>query len=85
MTWETKSKDDMHQWSGWPGAYCLKCGAPDPMEVALADELIAVSDEEWKWLGTKEEREALVEADICPVKGRLIWNNDIKKFELRTP
>lgn len=24
-----------HQWSGWPGAYCLKCGTSDPLEEAL--------------------------------------------------
>lgn len=82
MTWESKSKSDTHHWSGWPGAYCLKCGAPDPMEEALADELIAVSDEEMKWLGTKEEQEALVQADICPVKGRLVWNESISAWEL---
>lgn len=26
-----------HRWSGWPGAFCLDCGAPDPTEMALAD------------------------------------------------
>jgi hypothetical protein len=26
-----------HQWSGWPGAYCLKCGAGDPAEECMAD------------------------------------------------
>lgn len=26
-----------HWWSGWPGAYCLKCGAEDPTEIALAE------------------------------------------------
>lgn len=26
-----------HRWSGWPGAYCLDCGAQDPREIALAD------------------------------------------------
>jgi hypothetical protein len=25
-----------HNWSGWPGAYCLNCGAGDPAEDALA-------------------------------------------------
>lgn len=24
-----------HRWSGWPGAWCLDCGDPDPMELAL--------------------------------------------------
>ena len=28
----------MHQWSGWPGAYCMKCGTPDPTEEALCCE-----------------------------------------------
>jgi len=26
-----------HQWSGWPGAWCLDCGIEDPREIALAD------------------------------------------------
>lgn len=26
-----------HWWSGWPGAYCMKCGAEDPLEICLAD------------------------------------------------
>ena len=25
-----------HWWSGWPGAYCLRCGSEDPMENAIA-------------------------------------------------
>jgi hypothetical protein len=25
-----------HRWSGWPGAYCLDCGAEDPREIAIA-------------------------------------------------
>lgn len=31
-----------HWWSGWPGAYCMKCGGPDPMEMCLADECACV-------------------------------------------
>ena len=26
-----------HRWSGWPGAWCLDCGAEDPREIALAE------------------------------------------------
>ena len=26
-----------HRWSGWPGAYCLKCGAGHALETAIAD------------------------------------------------
>lgn len=25
-----------HNWSGWPGAWCLDCGIEDPYEEALA-------------------------------------------------
>jgi len=24
-----------HQWSGWPGAFCLKCGQHDMSEIAI--------------------------------------------------
>lgn len=26
-----------HNWSGWPGAVCLNCGAEDPREVCAAE------------------------------------------------
>jgi hypothetical protein len=26
-----------HQWSGWPGAFCLRCGAGNVLETAVAD------------------------------------------------
>ena len=25
-----------HNWSGWPGAFCLNCGIPDPLEECIA-------------------------------------------------
>ena len=25
----------LHKWSGWPGAFCLKCGSDDPIENAI--------------------------------------------------
>jgi hypothetical protein len=39
-----------HRWSGWPGAWCLDCGAADPREDALAEgncteDGIAIIDE----------------------------------------
>jgi hypothetical protein len=35
-----------HRWSGWPGAFCLNCGAEDPREIALAmDDYEEVCDE----------------------------------------
>lgn len=27
-----------HNWSGWPGAWCLNCGVGDLLELALADD-----------------------------------------------
>lgn len=27
-----------HHWSGWPGAFCLDCGASDANEEALAND-----------------------------------------------
>ncbi len=27
-----------HNWSGWPGAFCSRCGATQALEEALADE-----------------------------------------------
>lgn len=26
-----------HNWSGWPGAYCLRCGSGQVLEIALAE------------------------------------------------
>ncbi len=32
-----------HRWSGWPGAWCLDCGAEDRNELAVADGKFEVS------------------------------------------
>lgn len=34
---DVESPSDQHQWSGWPGAYCIKCGIPDQNEACIAD------------------------------------------------
>lgn len=31
-----------HWWSGWPGAYCMKCDSEDPDELCLADQCVCV-------------------------------------------
>lgn len=36
-----------HRWSGWPGAYCLKCHAPDLMEMALGDNVYDPFTDVW--------------------------------------
>lgn len=28
---------NQHRWSGWPGAFCLDCGEPDPAEQCIGD------------------------------------------------
>lgn len=56
-----------HQWSGWPGAYCMKCGCDDPMEFAIANGHYDPYDEKW----LSDEGQALYTgsrgAQPCPV------------------
>jgi hypothetical protein len=61
-----------HWWSGWPGAYCLRCHAGDPIEEMLADnrydpgwpaEGDAPAVPEFWAPGAKEEFE---KRSICP-------------------
>jgi hypothetical protein len=33
-----------HRWSGWPGAFCLDCFAPDLREQSLADDCTRCDD-----------------------------------------
>lgn len=30
--------DAVHRWSGWPGAWCLDCGADDANEICIATD-----------------------------------------------
>jgi hypothetical protein len=54
-----------HKWSGWPGAYCLKCFAEDPYEIALADNTYDPFTGKW----ISEEAEAQANYDCwCPVE-----------------
>jgi hypothetical protein len=53
-----------HKWSGWPGAYCLLCGAEDALENALAlnwyDPITGKFD-------TEEHKKQVIEAqNNCP-------------------
>ena len=34
---EPEDPPGQHQWSGWPGAYCIKCGVADQNEACIAD------------------------------------------------
>ena len=40
-----------HQWSGWPGCYCQKCGVEHALENALANNWFEIGEdgqETWK-------------------------------------
>jgi hypothetical protein len=57
-----------HHWSGWPGAFCLKCGSEDSREVTLADGL--------------DVDEAANAETPCAVRGVLKWNTATKQWDL---
>jgi len=47
------SKPKGHRFSGWPGAWCLDCGSPDPYEVALGKGHLDVTmDDKGEYNGT---------------------------------
>jgi len=52
-----------HWWSGWPGAYCMRCGCEDPMEIAMADNWYDPVEGKWD---TDEHRLQVKEAQQCP-------------------
>jgi hypothetical protein len=35
-----------HRWSGWPGAFCLACGAEDQAEICVGTHAHAILDPE---------------------------------------
>ena len=43
-----QTEDGIHNWSGWPGAYCLRCGEADPDEDCLADCSCECHEAFWK-------------------------------------
>lgn len=70
-----------HNWSGWPGAYCLKCGAEDPHENAIALgwlDLRPGEDPDQVW-DTPEHRLEVEKADICWAV--LIMGQKLKKYK----
>jgi len=54
------SKGSGHRWSGWPGAYCLKCGAGQALEVALADGWFDFEEETYREIWKSDEHRELV-------------------------
>jgi hypothetical protein len=62
-----------HWWSGWPGAYCMKCHAAHALEVVLGLDLVEMTGDEgdgplvWK---SEEARELFEGHDtVCPSDG----------------
>ena len=54
-----------HNWSGWPGAFCLKCGREDPTERAVAlNEMDPYTGE---WI-SEEAKERCIKANVCAVE-----------------
>lgn len=53
-----------HRWSGWPGAYCLKCGSEHALENAIALDWYDPWYDKWD---TEEHRIEVENADgFCP-------------------
>ena len=55
-----------HRWSGWPGAYCIKCGAEQALENAIGMGWYDPYEETWD---TEEHERIVSQADgYCPVE-----------------
>ena len=55
-----------HKWSGWPGAFCLKCGAEHAFENAMGMGWVDPCTDKWD---TEEHRKLVEECDgYCPVE-----------------
>lgn len=47
-----------HWWSGWPGAYCMKCGSEDKDEICLADNCKChCHDDFWESVATMQSND----------------------------
>jgi hypothetical protein len=56
-----------HHWSVWPGAWCFDCGWDDPLEYAIANDLLDPCEN--KWVDSDEARKVRELASRpCPGK-----------------
>ena len=53
-----------HHWYGWPGAWCMDCGAFDPWEEVIGEGVYDPYTETWRDESKKKEVE---ERDKCYV------------------
>lgn len=60
-----------HWWSGWPGAYCMKCSATHAMEAAWGLDLVDIDDDDGPLVWKSEEVRELFEGHdaVCPADG----------------
>jgi hypothetical protein len=58
-----------HRWSGWPGAWCLDCGAPDPFEQGEADGLVDADGVGPITFASPEAEAAIRAAMVCHEPG----------------
>jgi len=63
MSWRDYNKKykSPHRWSGWPGAWCLDCGEPDPFEEALAEGKYLTIEDKNSPVGARYEFPGIVE------------------------
>ena len=55
---------EKHHWSGWPGGFCLKCGADHALEYAIGQGWYDPFED--KWNCSQKQREEIEQADsIC--------------------
>ncbi len=65
---ESKNK---HWWSGWPGAYCLKCNAEDLFELCLAESCkCCCHNEFWEEYNKYELYHTIIDKIVYDIKGR---------------
>lgn len=57
-----------HHWSGWPGAFCLHCGAPDLWEIAIGRGLYDPYNETWTDAEETDVLKETMENYECPIE-----------------
>jgi hypothetical protein len=67
-----------HSWSGWPGAWCLDCGADDPYELAMGDDRIDF-DDNGNAIFSEELLAEIAPKMICPESGSGRHNPYLRK------
>lgn len=56
-----------HFWSGWPGAFCQKCGCEDAMEIAIGNSDYDPYSDTWISETTRLEYARSKSLQPCPI------------------